>query len=67
MIAAPLTNVQLELLKLFQYQVDENQILEIRDILSKYFAEKATKEIDKLWEENNWNNDKMESWANEHL
>ena len=62
-----LTNVQLELLKLFQYNLPEKQLAEIKNILAKYFAKTATGEIDRLWIENNWTNDTMKDWANEHL
>ena len=36
-------------------------------MLAKYFAKTATDEMDKLWEENNWNNDTMKEWLNENL
>jgi hypothetical protein len=62
-----LTNVQIELLKLFQYNLPEEQLVEIKNMLGKYFAKTATAEMDKLWEENNWDNDLMKEWANEHL
>jgi hypothetical protein len=62
-----LTNLQLELLKIFSYQLNYQQLNEIKQLLANYFAEQATQEIDKLWEENNWNNDTMTEWANEHL
>jgi len=62
-----LTNVQLELLKLFPYNLPEKQLIEIKDILAKYFAQSATKEMDRLWEENNWDAETMENWAKEHL
>jgi len=62
-----LTNVQLELLKLFQYNLPDKQLVEIRNMLAKYFAKTAMGEMDRLWEENNWTNDTMEAWANEHL
>ena len=62
-----LTNVQIELLKLFQYDLPEHQLAEIKSMLAKYFAKNATAEMDKLWEENGWNNDLMKDWANEHL
>jgi len=45
----------------------EKQLAEIKNILAKYFANSATAEMDKLWEENNWNNDVMKEWANEDL
>ncbi len=61
-----LTNLQVELVKLFAYQVPDNQLSEIKDLLAKYFAEVASKEMDKLWEENQWNDQTMEDWLNEH-
>ena len=62
-----LTNVQIELLKLFQYNLPEKQLAEIKNILAKYFAQTATAEMDKLWVENNWTDDMMKQWANEDL
>lgn len=65
--AHKLTNLQLELLKLFKYELPDNQIQEIRTLLAKYFADKATNEMDKLWEGNNWNDDTISKWKEEHL
>jgi len=62
-----LTNLQLELIKMFSFQLNDVQIIEIRDILTKYFAEKATNEMDKLWTDFNWDNNTMDNWSNEHL
>lgn len=61
-INKPLTNLQLELLKIYSFGIEDEQLYEIRDLLSKYFAEKASIEADKLWEENNWTNETMRSW-----
>lgn len=65
--AQKLTNLQLELVKLFSYKIAENQVLEIKQLLSNYFADKATEEMDRLWDENNWSEDTMKEWSNEHL
>ena len=62
-----LTNLQLELVKLFSYKIAESQVLEIKQLLSNYFADKATEEMDRLWEENNWTEETMKDWSNEHL
>ena len=62
-----LTNVQLELLKVFSYQLNQQQLNDIKKLLANYFAEQATQEMDKLWEENNWDSDTMTNWTNEHL
>lgn len=62
-----LTNLQLELVKIFSYQLQETQLLEIKSILAKYFADKASDEMDKLWEQNSWTDKTMETWSKEHL
>lgn len=61
-----LTNLQLELLGTFAYSVPEEQLLEIRQLLAAYFLEKADAEMDRLWEENSWNQNTVESWAKSH-
>jgi hypothetical protein len=66
-VTQKLSNLQLELIKVFSLQLNDIQLYEIRDLLAKYFAEKATDEMDKLWNDNNWSNNKMDAWANEHM
>lgn len=58
----PLTNLQLELLKIYSFDINDDQLLEIKQLLARYFAEKATEEADKLWEENGWTNETMREW-----
>lgn len=62
-----LTNLQLELLKIFSRDLPEEELLEIKQILSAYFAEKATREMDRLWDERNWSQQTMQQWLNEHM
>ena len=62
-----LTNLQLELLKIFSIPLQEEQIKEIKMLLSQYFADKATEEMDRLWDEKGWSQETMEEWANEHM
>ena len=62
-----LSNIQIELFKLFQYNLPEKQLIEIKNILAKYFANTATEEMDRLWDENGWNDGTMKAWADEHL
>jgi len=62
-----LTNLQLQLLKSFKYELPEDQMIEIKSLLSKYFADKASDEMDNLWDANNWTDETMDTWANEHL
>ena len=58
----PLTNLQLELLKIYSFNLGDEQLLEIKDMLSNYFAEKASDEMDKLWDEKGWTNETMDQW-----
>jgi hypothetical protein len=62
-----LTNLQLELVKLFSFEVSEDQLKELKQILVDYFASKITEDMDKLFEENNWNESKIEEWSSEHM
>ena len=62
----PLTNLQLELLKLYANQLSEEQLLEIKMLLGKYFAQKATEAMEKNWKEQQLTPDDMKRWANEH-
>lgn len=61
-ISQPLTNLQLELLKLYSLNLPEESLLEIKRLIARYFADKASDEMDRLWEENNWSNETMEEW-----
>ena len=58
----PLSNLQLELLKIYSNGIPDEQLKEIRKILVDYFFEKATSEADRLWDEKGWTNDTMEGW-----
>ena len=60
-------NAQLEILDLMSYVESKETLHEIRDMLSCYFAEKAQKEIDKLWEAGTINDDVVEGWKTEHM
>jgi hypothetical protein len=62
-----LTNLQIELVKMFEYQLEEQQLIQVKDLLARYFADEASKEMDKLWTENGWTNETMNTWANEHM
>ncbi len=61
-----LSNVQKELLKLYANNVSEETLLEIKQILAKYFAEKATTAMDEFWDENRLTEQTMIDWTNEH-
>lgn len=61
-----LTNIQIELLKLYSNDISEQQLHEIRLMLAKYFAQQATAAMDKVWEEKKLTPQDMINWTNEH-
>ena len=62
-----LSNLQIELLKVFSYNLSDFQLLEIKTLLANYFAQKATNRMDELWEKNGWTAETMKAWGNEHM
>lgn len=46
----PLTNLQLELLKVFSRPVPDEDLKAIRQLLSNYFAQKAALIADDVWQ-----------------
>jgi hypothetical protein len=65
--AKKLSNLQLELLKVFSFDLSEEQIKEIKSLLSAYFADKVTSEMDDLFQANNWGEEKIKEWSKEHM
>lgn len=62
----PLTNFQLELIKLFNYELAEPELIEVKRLLAKHFANKASDEMDRLWEANNWTDETMDTWLSDN-
>lgn len=63
---APPSNLQLELLKLYANNLDGKRLLEIKQLLGNYFAQKATEAMDTVWEEQQLTHQDMIDWTNEH-
>ncbi|MGI8467665.1 MAG: hypothetical protein ACR2N3_04360 [Pyrinomonadaceae bacterium] len=61
-----LSNLQKELLKLYTNNVSDDTLLEIKQLLANYFADKAASAMDKFWDDNNLTERDMIEWTNEH-
>jgi hypothetical protein len=61
-----LTNMQMELLKIFSEDMPDEQVTEIKLLLSNYFSNKAMDEFDKLEKSNGWTKETYAKWADEH-
>lgn len=61
-----LSNLQMELLKLYANEVSDSSLLEIKQMLAKYFADKASDAMDQFCADNNLSAQDMMNWANGH-
>ena len=61
-----MSNLQLELLRLYGNGVSEEVLREIKGILAKYFADKATDAMEQVWDEKSLTEQDMIDWTNEH-
>ena len=59
----PPTNVQLELLKLYAYNLPEEEMQELKKVLTSFFAERIR--TGKLWQERGYTQEKMQQWLND--
>ncbi len=62
-----LSNLQIELLRMFHYNLPDNQLLEVKKLLSDFFAKSLTDEVDKFYEKNNWDENTINLLKEEHL
>lgn len=51
-------------MKLFRTNLSEQQLLELKDLLVKFYADKIMNEADKIWDERGLTNDDMDNWLN---
>ena len=58
-----LNNAQLHFLKILQFLKTEEELMELKQIISNYYLEKLEKDIDKYWGEGKITDDIL----NEHL
>ncbi len=65
-VAKPMSNIQLELLKLYANDISDEQLYEIKLLLGRYFAERATALMDEFMEERGLSGEDMIKWAHEH-
>ncbi len=64
--APPLTNLQRELLDLFALDLPEEELREVRRLLARHFAEKATVGFEAFADEHDLSTEDTDRWASEH-
>lgn len=61
-----LSNVQLELLRVFNHSLSDEDLLEVKRVLANHFAAKASDAMDEVWDRNGLEPGDMNSWTNGH-
>ena len=63
-VASPtkFTNLQLELLKLYSMNLTDEELMEIKSLLAKYFMKKAIAGANQVWDEKGYSNELMDEW-----
>ena len=64
-VKLPLSNVQMELMKLYSTGMSDEDMKELKNLLAKFYAEKAIAAADKVWDEKSLTNEDMDKWLNE--
>jgi len=57
----PLSNLQLELLKVFSHQLSEEDLLKVKALLAAFFAQKSIEAANKVWDEKGWDQEKADT------
>ena len=61
----PLNNAQMELMKLFSTNLSDSDLKDLKELLSRFFADKAITAADGMWDEKGLTNGDMDQWLNE--
>jgi hypothetical protein len=59
-----LTNVQVELLKVFAMQLPEDALRELRFVIARFLMERVRDRADKIWEEKGYDENTLTSIVN---
>ena len=59
----PLSNMQMELRKLYSAGVPEEDLTEIKEMISRFRMSKAREAAGKSWQEQNYSDKTLEQWS----
>ena len=60
MAATVLNPVQQHLLKMFAFDGSEERLMEVKEVLTKYFSQKLDDRLNELWDSGILNHDKID-------
>ncbi|MBB3836199.1 hypothetical protein FHS57_000181 [Runella defluvii] len=61
-----LSNIQLELLRVYSRHVSDEDMVAIQKMLATYFSEKAIHLADEVWDKNGWKAEDTGAFLKEH-
>ena len=62
-----LNQAQMDFLRLLAHFTKEEDVKELNDVVCAYYARRVDEEMDKLWDEGKWSEEKIEKVLQEHL
>ena len=62
-----LSNLQKELLKLYAHNISDEQLLAIKKMLVEFFAREIDRQMNELWVEKAWGEEKIQEWKTGHF
>ncbi len=66
-VRQPLNSAQIELLSTMASLNTEDDLIELKQAIARFFAERADREMERLWENGTINEETLNSWEHEHM
>lgn len=66
-VRQPFNQAQLELLSTMASLKSEADLIELKQAIARFFAERADREMERLWENGTINEETLKSWEHEHM
>ena len=66
-IKQPFNPAQIELLSTMAILSTEDDLIELKQAIARFFAERADREMEHLWENGIINENTLETWKHEHM
>ncbi|MBK8672959.1 MAG: hypothetical protein IPN93_08210 [Bacteroidetes bacterium] len=61
----PLSNVQVEILKAFSVDLNENELQDFKKNIAQFLLQKIRKEADAEWDKRGYDGNTIKNWLNE--